>query len=81
MKRTTQTVPLPANDAPPSRHTAYAPGQTSDCPRHSLCAYTGTEEDRCAACHSTLTAHTPSELARCEKRLAQAPTDDDPDDA
>ncbi len=61
-------VPLP--DPAPSTHQHYAPGQRSTCPlHHGLCAYTGTEPDRCPLCHSTYAAHTPVELTACAGRL------------
>jgi hypothetical protein len=35
-----------------TEHTSYGPGEKSPCPHHhGLCAYTGTEPDRCPTCH------------------------------
>jgi hypothetical protein len=38
----------------PGGHVIYGPAVVSRCSVHSLCAYTGTEKDRCPECHSTL---------------------------
>ena len=57
-KRHIQDVPLPPSPrlrrAPKSRggHVLYTSGAISLCSRHKLCAYTGTEKDRCPLCHA-----------------------------
>jgi hypothetical protein len=49
-----KTVELPAILRAADGHALYATGEDSVCLYHGLCAYTGTEPDRCPECHSLI---------------------------
>lgn len=50
-----------------SKHTLFAEGEESPCPRHrGLCAYTGQEPDRCPECHALLDRHPAHQATRSD---------------